>query len=79
MSFIQIKAVRAIKLYDKTYRSAKQAALAYSMSATHQHHWVHRERLKGMTGPQLGDWLDNARQKFYHRSLPIFERYFKGE
>lgn len=78
MSFIKVEAVRAIKLHGKTYRSAHQAAFAYSLAARNQFHWLHQDRAKHMTGPEIGVWLDNIGQKFYRRSHKIFTRYFNG-
>jgi len=77
MSFVQIEAVRAIKLYNKTYRSANQAAVAYANSATSQFTYVNRDRIKHMTGPERYEWMNNIRTKFVRRSLPIFTRYFQ--
>lgn len=76
MSFIKVEAVRAIKLYNKTYRSAYQAAIAYSLSAMNQFQWVNKDRLNHMTGPELGRWRDNVREKFFRRSHKIFKKYF---
>jgi hypothetical protein len=83
MSFIQIEAVRAIKLYGKSYRSAHQAALAYANSATHQLNYLMHKRQSPNTPPNVGyayqEWLKATRERFYRRSHPIFTRYFKGK
>jgi hypothetical protein len=81
MSFIKIEPVRAIKINGKGYKSAHQAALAYSDSATHQLIYLMHKR--GNPAPNVGfayqQWLKNTRERFYRRSHPIFSRYFKGE
>lgn len=81
MSFIKIEPVRAIKINGKTYRSAHQAALAYSEHAAGQLMYLMYKR--GNPAPNVGfayqQWLKNTRERFYRRSHPIFSRYFKGE
>lgn len=78
MSFIKVEAVRAIKLHNRTYRSAHQAAVAYSLAAKNQFHWLYQDRVKHLSGPAFGVWLDNVEQKFYRRSHKIFTKYFNG-
>lgn len=80
MSFIKVEAVRAIKLYGKTYRSAHQAALAYADSATHQLNYLMHKRGNGP--PNVGyaylEWRKATMERFYRRSHKIFKRYFNG-
>lgn len=80
MSFIKIESVRAIKINGKSYRSAHQAALAYSDSATHQLNYLMYKRGR-VIPPNVGyayqEWLKNTRQRFYRRSHPVFAKFFK--
>ena len=82
MSFIKIEPVRAIKINGKSYRTAHQAALAYSESATGQLNYLMHKRASPNTPPNVGysylEWLKATRERFYRRSHPIFTRYFKG-
>ena len=82
MSFIKIEAVRAIKLYGKTYRSAHQAALAYADSATGQLNYLMHKRQSPNTPPNVGypyiEWRKNTQERFYRRAKPIFDRYVAG-
>lgn len=83
MSFINIEPVRAIKIYGKSYRSAHQAALAYADSATNQLNYLMHKRQSPNTPPNVGfpymTWRKATLDRFYRRSKPIFDRYFKGE
>lgn len=81
MSFIDIKPVRAIKINNKGYRSAHNAALAYADSATCQLNYTLHKR--GVQVPQRGteylDWYKVTFERFYRRSHPIFAKYFQGK
>lgn len=81
MSFIKIEPIRAIKLYDKTYRSAKQAATAYAFAAVSQHTYNRRNTncFSSMTRQDQIEYNKKLFEKFYRRSKPIFDRYFAGE
>ena len=74
MSYIKLETIRAIKLDGKTYRSAQQAALAYSHSAARRHHYLYGP--KGMVWSNYIKWYAPRQQKFYRRAKPIFDRYF---
>jgi hypothetical protein len=79
MSFVKVEAVRAIKMNNKTYRSAKEAAIAYANLAILEFHCRKQERNRSMTGPERYEWGRNIHAKLIRRSLPIFTRYFKGK
>lgn len=81
MSFIQVETVRAIKLHGKTYRSAHQAAQAYTDSATRQFYFVHMKdkQSRPLTIWEYNDIVKPIKEKFYRRSHRIFTRYFSGK
>ena len=80
--FVKAEVVRAIKIGDKTYRTAHQAARVYADTAV-------REFIRLYISPKLGDapigyseymsLRKPIHNKFYRRAHKIFTRYFKGE